>query len=111
MTKRFSKAKVIETIAQLEQGTRAHDLWDEYPGIREGRLRTLSMAATLAAQSQRINKRGFGTELRATAAQIRAANKIDQSNGCAQVTGKPRSFAEAYGQYAVLCDLIIELDL
>ncbi|HTU61347.1 MAG TPA: hypothetical protein VMF89_22990, partial [Polyangiales bacterium] len=83
----------------MKSSTEADDFWDEYPGVREGRQASFGWAETLAnGKWSRMQKAGFGADLRDSAAALRAKHKIDTGNGCAQTSGRPSGYARAYGE-------------
>jgi hypothetical protein len=95
---RFSKALVLQTIEQMKQVSESDELWDEFPGIREGRQASFEWAEALAnGKWSRMQKAGFGADLRAAAAELRAKHKIDAGNGCAQTTGRQPAYAHGTG--------------
>jgi len=107
MNERFSKSLVLQTIEQMKRSNELEELWDEYPGVREGRQASFNMAEALAVGKwSRMQKRGFGADLRNAAAAVRNEHKIDPGNGCAQTAGRLHAYAHGYGQYSALVDLI-----
>ena len=112
MKDRFSKSLVVKTIGQMRDSTASDEFWDEYPGIRDGRQVSFDRAEALAnGKWSRMQKAGFGADLRNAAASLREKHKIDTGNGCAQTRGRQPAFAHAYGEYSALVDLIRGLEL
>lgn len=112
MKERFSKALVLRTLGQMKQVNASDELWDEFPGIREGRRASFDWAESLAnGKWSRMQKAGFGADLRTAADEVRAKHKIDTGNGCAQTRGRQPAYVHAYGKYSALVDLIRSLEL